>query len=53
MIASQCAEAKFRFRGKDEVECIERVETFKYLGRMLDRLDDKWTAVRRNVGKAR
>ena len=28
------------------------METFKYLGRMLDRSDDKWPALRHNVGKA-
>ena len=34
------------------MECIEGVETFKYPGRMLDRSDDKWPALRQNVGKA-
>ena len=52
-ITSQCAEASFSLAGEDEVECIEVVETFKYLGRMLDRLDNYWPAVRRNVRKAR
>ena len=52
MIVTQCVEASFRLMGEDELECIEGVETFKYLGRMLDRLDDDWPAVLRNVGKA-
>ena len=33
--------------------CIERVETFKYLGRILDLLDDDWLEVLWNVKKAR
>ena len=38
---------------EDKEECIEDEETFKYLGRIVDRLDDDWPAVCRNVGKAR
>ena len=38
--------------GEDEAECIERVENFKYLGRMLDQSDNDWPEVRQNVGKA-
>ena len=36
-IVSQCVEASFSLAGEDEAECIEVVETFKYLGHMLDR----------------
>ena len=32
---------------------IEGVDNFKYLLQMLDRSEDEWPAVRRNVGKAR
>ena len=52
-MASRCAEASFSLTGDDEAECIEGVETFKYIGRMLDWSEEDWPAVRRNVGKAR
>ena len=51
-IASRCTEASFSLTGDDNAECIEEVENFKYLGHMLDRSDDDWPEVRRNVGKA-
>ena len=51
-IASQCTEASFSLTGEDEAECIEGVENFKHLGRMLDRTDDDWPAVGRNIRKA-
>ena len=35
------------------MECIEGVETFKYLGRILNQSDDNWAAVRHNACKAR
>ena len=38
--------------GEDEAECIEGVDNFKYLGRILDRSDDDWTAFRQIVNKA-
>ena len=53
MIASRCAEAYFSLTGHNKAECIEGVINFKYLGQMLDRSDDDWMAVLRNVGKAR
>ena len=52
-IASRCAEASFSLTGEDEEKLIKGVETFKYLGRMLDPLDDDWPAVRRNFGTSR
>ena len=52
-IASRCVEASFSLTGEDEAEFIEGVETFKHLGRMLDRSYDDWLAVRWNVRKAR
>ena len=42
---SRCAEASFS-------EYIEGVGIFKYLGRPLDRLDDNWRAVQRNIRNA-
>ena len=50
-IASRCAEASFSLTGEDEAECIEGVETFKYLGRMMDRSDDNCLEIQRNVRK--
>ena len=44
-ISSRCSEATFSLTGEEEVELIEEVEVFKYLGRMLDRLDENWPAV--------
>ena len=51
-IASRCERATFSLTGEDDVECIERVKTFKYLGRILDRSVDDWPAVLRNVREA-
>ena len=51
-IASRCAEASFSLTEEDEAECIKGVNNFKYLGRMLYRLDGDWPVVRRNVRKA-
>ena len=51
-ITSRCAEAAFSLTGEDKAECIKGVETFIYLGRILDRSDNDWPAVLRNVGKA-
>ena len=39
-IVSRCTEATLGITGEDDVECIEGVETFKYLGRILDWSDD-------------
>ena len=52
-IAIQCAEASFSLAGKDKAKFIEGVETFKYLGLLLNRLYDNWPAVRWNFSKAR
>ena len=51
-ISGQFAEASFRLTGGEEAEFFEGLETFKYLGRMLDRLYDNWTAVRQNIRKS-
>ena len=51
-IASQYKETTFRLTGEEDTECIEGVETFKYLGSILYQSDKDWPAVLRNVGKA-
>ena len=52
-ITSRCAEETFSLAGDDETGCIEDVNNFKYLGRILEWSDDDWSAVRRNFRKAR
>ena len=52
-IADRCSEAKFILTGEEEAEFIEGVEVFKYLGRMLFRLDHNCPAVLHNIWKAR
>ena len=52
-IASRCERATLSLTGEDDAECIEGVDTFKYLGRILDRSDDNWPVVLQNFGKAR
>ena len=39
-IASRCMEASFSLTGEDNAECIETLETSKYLGRILNRSDE-------------
>ena len=34
------------------MECIEGVGMFKYLGRILDQLEENWTEARKNIRKA-
>ena len=51
-IAARCLEATFSIIGEEEVERIEGVELFKYLGRLLDCSDDNCPAVLRNIRKA-
>ena len=53
VISIQCKGATFSLTGEDDAECIEGVENFKYLGRMLDWSDNDWTEVLRNFGKSR
>ena len=52
-IASRCEGVMFRITREEDVECIEGVETFKYLGRILNQSDDDWPDVIWNFGKAR
>ena len=44
--------ASFSLTGEDKAECIEGVETFKYLGCMLEWSDNDWTVVIWIVGRA-
>ena len=52
-ISDKCSEATFSLTWEDEADCIEVVEVFEYLGRLLDRLDNKWPEVLRNIRKVR
>ena len=51
-ITSQCVEAIFSLTGEDEAECIEGVENFKCMGRIIDRSYNIWLVVCRNVSNA-
>ena len=44
-IADRFSEETFSLTMEDKAEFIEGVKVFKYLGRLLDRSDDDWTAV--------
>ena len=52
-IVSHCKGATFSLTEEDDAECIEGVETFKYLGRILDWSYNNWLAVLSNFRKAR
>ena len=51
-IANRCAEANFIIMGEEGAESIEGVDIFKYFGRPLDRSDDDWPEVLRDIRKA-
>ena len=51
-IAARCSEATFSLTGEKEVECIEAVDVFKYLGRLLERSEDYWPTVLHNIRKS-
>ena len=53
IIGSRCKGGAFSLTGEDDAECIEGVDIFKFLGRILDRSEDDWPAVLHNVGKDR
>ena len=44
-VATKCTGETFRLTGDDRKECFERVDSFKYLGRVLHRLDEDWLEV--------
>ena len=52
-IADRCLETTFILTGEEEMEPIKGVGGFKYLGRLMDRSDEKFTEVLRNTRKAR
>ena len=52
-ITTRYLEATFSLTGEEEVERIEGVEVIKYLRRMLDRSDNDWPEVLRNIRKSR
>ena len=52
-IAIQRKVGTFSLIEEDDTECIEGVETFEYLGRILERSDDDCPEVLWNFGKAR
>ena len=52
-IADKCLKETFIPTGEEEAECIEGVEVFKYLGRLLDQSDNNWQAVLCDIWKVR
>ena len=52
-ISARCSEATFILIWEEEVERIEGVGRFKYLGRLLDWSDDNWPEVLCNISKER
>ena len=51
VIVDKFSEENFILTREGGAECIGGVENFKYLGRPLDRSDDNWPAVLRNIRK--
>ena len=43
---------KFSLYDQEDDSLVEGVTQFQYLGRTLKHIDNDWTAVNRNVGKA-
>ena len=41
-IAENCVRATFSLMGDDRAECFEGVKYFKYLGRVLQQIDEDW-----------
>ena len=52
-MAARCGEMEFNLDGEEGDERVENVTTFRYLGQPLEQTDDDWTAVRRNIIRAR
>ena len=52
-ITARYLEATFSLTGEEEVERIEGVEVIKYLRRLLERSDNDWPEVLRNIQKSR
>ena len=53
VITKKCTEVNFSLMGEEGADNIKGVDIFKYLGRPLDRSDDNWTEVLRNIQKVR
>ena len=51
-ILNKSKETTFSLTGEYRVESVKGVEVFKYLRRTLDRLDEGWMKVLRNIRKA-
>ena len=52
-MVEKCGYMEFSLEGEEGDEMLEGVAMFKYLGITLDKTDDNWTAVRRNILRAR
>ena len=52
-ILNKCTEVTFRLTGEDGVERVKGVDSFNYIGRILHRSEANWTAVLKNIQKAR
>ena len=52
-ISAKCVGENFSLMGDDGAECFEGVESFKYLGSVLHRMDKDWSEVLRNIGRER
>ena len=53
VIANKCTEATFSLKGEEGPESVEGVYSFRYMGRILQRLDKDWSEVLRKTRKAR
>ena len=52
-IAEKCVGETFSLTGDDRVEFFEGVNSFNYLGRILQRTDGDWPEVIQSIGRAR
>ena len=52
-IAEKCVGETLSPTGYDGAKYFEGVDSFKYLGRVLHRMDEDWPAVSRNIGRTR
>ena len=41
-IAANCTGATFSLTGEDRADCFEGLDSFKYLGQILQRMDEEW-----------
>ena len=52
-MAERCGEMEFNLDWEEGDKRVDNVPTFRYLGRPLDQTDDDWSAVRKNIMRAR